>query len=96
EVRTGPGKYLFTDPNSTLPRAAVEVLEELGIRAYPIEAAGASDSRYFTPFDVECIDFGPIGGNVHGPNEWVDVQSLMLLPTFYKNLALRIMNTELK
>jgi len=96
EVRTGPGKYLFTDPNSTLPRAAVEVLEELGIRAYPIEAAGSSDSRYFTPFDVECIDFGPIGGNVHGPNEWVDVQSLMLLPTFYKNLALRIMNTELK
>ena len=94
DIRTGPGKYLFTPPDAVLPQTAIEVLKDIGIKAEPVEAAGASDSRYFTPFGVECIDFGPIGGNIHGPNEWIDVKSLKVLPKFYAEVARRLIIIE--
>ncbi|MBO8174617.1 MAG: M20/M25/M40 family metallo-hydrolase [Thermococcus sp.] len=83
--------YLFTSPDSELVRVMMETLEHLGEKAKPVEGAGASDSRYFTPYGVEAIDFGPRGGNVHGPNEYADVTSLKLLPKVYTEVAINLL-----
>ncbi|GAB6148186.1 M20/M25/M40 family metallo-hydrolase [Stetteria hydrogenophila] len=87
---SGGGGYLYTPPDARIVREALSVAGSLGIRVRLGEAAGASDSRYFSPKGVEAIDFGPIGGNVHGPDEWVLVESLKALPSFYYELARRL------
>jgi succinyl-diaminopimelate desuccinylase len=55
-----------------------------------MEREGASDSRYFSPRGVACIDFGPLGGNIHGPNEYVVIPSLLRAAEFYGRLAQRL------
>ncbi len=83
--------YLFTSLDSKLVRVMMKILESFGEKAKPVEGAGASDSRYFTPYGVEAIDFGPRGGNVHGPNEYADVDSLELLPKIYAEVAMNLL-----
>ncbi len=39
---------------------------------------------------VPCVYFGPKGGNAHGVNEWVDVNSLKEVREVYKNLIRRV------
>ncbi len=87
----GGGGYLFTSPSEPLVKASLDVLSELGINAYPSEAPGASDSRHFTPLGVISIDFGPKGGNNHGPDEWVDINTFGVLPDFYEKVALKLL-----
>ncbi|MEM0015054.1 MAG: M20/M25/M40 family metallo-hydrolase [Zestosphaera sp.] len=84
------GGYLYVPPTDGLVQSAVRVLNNLGLNAYTIEAPGASDSRHFTPLGVKCIDFGPKGGNNHGPDEWVDLNTFRLLHKFYANIALEL------
>lgn len=86
----GGGGYLYTPPNARIVREALKAAGRAGLKVHVGEAAGASDSRYFSPLGVEAIDFGPIGGNVHGPDEWVLVESLEALPSFYYELARRL------
>jgi len=91
-VRCGGGRgYLYTSPDARIVREAAAAAGEAGIRLAGVgEAAGASDSRYFSPKGVEAIDFGPVGGNVHGPDEWALADSLARLPAFYASLAARL------
>ncbi|MEM2024931.1 MAG: M20/M25/M40 family metallo-hydrolase [Desulfurococcaceae archaeon] len=86
KVETDPGGCLNTSPRSTLVRATLSAIEELGNQAAPFEAAGASDSRYFVPLGVEAIDLGPRGGGVHGDDEYVEVDSLVKLTQIYYKL----------
>ena len=37
---------------------------------------GASDANSFLEAGVPCVEFGPIGGGHHGPDEWVSIESL--------------------
>jgi succinyl-diaminopimelate desuccinylase len=37
---------------------------------------GASDANSFLDAGVPAVEFGPIGGGHHGPDEWVSVESL--------------------
>ena len=37
---------------------------------------GGSDIRHFNQVGCQGVTFGPIGGDLHGDNEWVDVKSL--------------------
>ena len=37
---------------------------------------GASDAVYFLRVGVPAVEFGPIGGGHHGPEEWVSISSL--------------------
>lgn len=83
--------YLFTHPDSPLVRATLEALGELGEEETLMEGPGASDSRFFTPYGVETIDFGPRGGNIHGPNEYVEIDSLKKLPEVYEKVALKLL-----
>lgn len=85
-AETDPGGCLNTSPQSTLVKAVLDVLSQLGERVSPIEAAGASDSRYFVPLGVEAIDIGPRGGGAHGDNEYVEISSLVSLAQMYYKL----------
>jgi len=85
------GGYLYTDPSSKLVQTSLKVLEALGESPRTIEAAGASDSRFFSSKDIEIIDIGPKGGNVHGPNEYVELDSLKKMPLFYTKVIEKIL-----
>jgi len=90
----GGSGYLYTSRASKLVVMACRVLEEMGIEPFIVEMAGASDSRYFSPLGIEAIDFGPKGGNLHGPNEYVEIKSLIKTVEFYHKLALKLMEHE--
>ncbi len=42
----------------------LELLEQL------VTLETVNDPKFFTPYGVEAIDFGPKGRNIHGPNEY--------------------------
>ncbi len=69
------------------------MLTELGLEARVMEMAGASDARYFSPLGIETIDFGPVGSNAHGPNEYVSVKSLETTASFYSLLVRRLISS---
>lgn len=85
-VETGAG-CVMTDPQAPLIQTAKEVASTLGIPPRVVERQGSSDSRHFSPQGVECIDFGPQGGNLHGPNEYVVVSTLERAAKFYAQLV---------
>ncbi|MFW9845397.1 MAG: M20/M25/M40 family metallo-hydrolase [Candidatus Thorarchaeota archaeon] len=84
-VSSGVG-YVDTDPNSRLIRSARWALEKEQIPYRVIEGYGASDSRFFAGEGCELFDFGPRGGNTHGPNEWVSLSSIRENANFYHTL----------
>ena len=51
---------------------------------------GASDIRYFAKKGIPSADFGPIGKNYHGKNEWASIKSMekiyKILKEFIKTL----------
>lgn len=83
KIRTDAGSYLYTPPESKVVEALVASLKEVGSSPRLAEGAGASDSRYFVPLGVEAVDIGPRGGNMHGDNEYVEIESLSLMPMVY-------------
>ncbi len=89
EIRGGSG-YLYTPTSSELVKHALEINKTLGLPGRPIEAGGASDSRYFSPRIGQVIDYGPLGANIHGPDEHVYLNHLCKAATFYRRLVERI------
>lgn len=85
-VRGGRG-YLYTSPGAHLVKIARMVAKSIGLKDEPVEAGGASDSRYFSPRGVEAIDYGPLGGNIHGPDEYVYIDHLEKAVEFYRRIA---------
>lgn len=83
----GGGGYLNTPRGSRMVQEGLRVLASLGLEGSVVERAGASDSRYFSPLGIECIDFGPVGGNVHGPDEYVELWSVEKASKFYSGLV---------
>ncbi len=90
-VEAGAG-CVMTDPQAPLIHAAREVASTLGIPPRVVERQGSSDSRHFSSQGVECIDFGPQGGNIHGPNEYVVVSTLERAAKFYVQLVARLLS----
>ena len=86
DIRGGRG-YLYTSPESRLVKIARMIAKSMGLNDEPVEAGGASDSRYFSPRGVEAIDYGPLGGNIHGPDEYVYVDHLEKAVEFYRRVA---------
>lgn len=37
---------------------------------------GTSDARFLTEHDIPSVIFGPVGGDLHGANEWISIRSL--------------------
>lgn len=63
----GGGGYLYTPRSAELVRLALAINTSLGLPGEPREAAGASDSRYFSPRGSQAIDYGPSAATYTGP-----------------------------
>ena len=46
--------------------------------ALSIGRDGASDAISFLEAGIPAVEFGPVGGGHHGPDEWVSISSLAL------------------
>ncbi|MFX1564171.1 MAG: M20/M25/M40 family metallo-hydrolase [Promethearchaeota archaeon] len=85
------GKAFMNSPiTSLLVKTAQSIAQSFKLNPQPVELGGASDTRHFTDRAVEAIDFGPIGDNIHGSNEFVILNSIPLTSKFYIELVLKI------
>jgi succinyl-diaminopimelate desuccinylase len=75
-----------TPEDSLLIIKAKETARALNLSEKTIEMGGATDSRFFSALQIPAIEFGPLGGNVHGSNEYVEISSLQIVRDFYLNL----------
>jgi len=46
---------------------------------------GSADTRFFQAAGIPSVEFGPIGGGHHGPNEYVEIESLRQYKTILGN-----------
>ena len=61
-----------------LAALAIEVASELGFELKDAATGGASDANTTSGAGVPSLDgLGPIGGDDHGPNEWLDLSSVV-------------------
>lgn len=37
---------------------------------------GSTDARYYSRLNIPAVSFGPLGGNAHSDDEWVDIKSI--------------------
>lgn len=79
-----------TPETSILVQKALEVVKDLDLPAKTIEMGGATDSRWFSAQNIPAIEFGGLGGNVHGANEYVELKSLQKVQKFYKKIFVKL------
>jgi glutamate carboxypeptidase len=61
-----------------LARLAIEVADELGFQLRDAATGGASDANTTSAAGTPTIDgLGPVGGDDHGPDEWIDLTSVV-------------------
>jgi glutamate carboxypeptidase len=66
------------DGGARLAALASEVAGELGFELRDASTGGASDANTTSAAGVATLDgLGPIGGDDHGPREWIDVSSVV-------------------
>ncbi len=90
------GGYSYTPKDSVLVNKAVEAAKLVGIDPTHIEQEGATDSRFFSNEQrkIPSIELGPLGGNIHGHNEWVDLNSISKVGRFYEQLVFHLLGSE--
>ena len=92
EIRYIPS--LFMDPESDL----IKVLKKntrlvTGKKAeFMVDWSGGTEQRSYYNLGCQTVGFGPIGGHAHGPNEWVDINSLVLSTKVYLATTLELLN----
>ncbi|MBY8999735.1 MAG: M20/M25/M40 family metallo-hydrolase [Candidatus Heimdallarchaeota archaeon] len=79
-----------TPKESPLIQKSIKVAQAMNLSPEPIEMGGATDSRWFSYLGIPTIEFGPLGGNVHGSNEYVEISSLERVSKFYQKLYIEL------
>jgi acetylornithine deacetylase/succinyl-diaminopimelate desuccinylase-like protein len=64
--------------------------EETGKNIVIRQAQGSSDARHYSRVNCPGIEFGPIGGDIGGDNEWVSITSLIQYHQILKNYLLAL------
>jgi len=83
------GIPVVTDPNNQYMKALIDITDDMGIKSNLIAQHGSADTRFFQGVGIPSIEFGPIGANHHGANEYVDIGSLIT----YKNILVNYIKT---
>lgn len=86
EVRELPGADVistFSRPPASVDQSSVFVrtlsdaaAPHLGGEVLSVGRDGASDAVSFLRAGIPAVEFGPVGGGHHGPDEWVSIPSL--------------------
>ncbi len=93
----GSSGYFYTDPTDPLVTISTEVLRKHNLMEKeepPREQEGASDARYASMYGVPVIDLGPKGGNIHGDNEYIDLDSMVQFSSIYEDIVTNLLNRE--
>ncbi len=64
------------DPESAFVRALCDAAAPFHAGVRGVGRDGASDAVSFLRAGIPAVEFGPLGGGHHGPEEWVSVSSL--------------------
>ncbi|MFN4212465.1 MAG: M20/M25/M40 family metallo-hydrolase, partial [Microgenomates group bacterium] len=81
----------FTDQKNPFVLKLKQSVEKItGKKAKTIVKHGGSDIRHFNQVGCEGVTFGPIGGNLHGDDEWVEIKSLEKYYQILKRFLLSI------
>ena len=76
-VRTFIRPPAHVSPHNPYVVALCEAVRRAGQReAMSVGRDGASDAISFLEAGIPAVEFGPLGGGHHGPNEWVSIASL--------------------
>lgn len=79
-----------TNPDSMyIEKLRFVINSVLGHKSVLSRAHGESDARFFTSIGCEGVEFGPIGGNHHADEEWVDLKSLEEYYTILKGFIIK-------
>ena len=67
-----------TEATARLVSLAQEVARDLGFAVHDQATGGASDANTTAGMGVPTLDgLGPVGGGAHGPDEWLDMDSVV-------------------
>ena len=67
----------LTNDNLELSNLIIDIAKELGISLKAVSAGGGSDASFTSALGVTTIDgLGPIGGNQHNEDEYLEIDSL--------------------
>jgi succinyl-diaminopimelate desuccinylase len=82
------------DPGDPHVRALSETVREVkGTAALAVGRDGASDAVFFLERGIPAVEFGPTGAGHHGPEEYVEIESLAryrrILAEFARGIARR-------
>lgn len=79
----------YQDPEDPLVKTFIETTEGvLGRDLQTIGRASGNDARFTQYYDRAGIAFGPIGENMHGPDECVDLESVIEVVNVYANFII--------
>jgi succinyl-diaminopimelate desuccinylase len=65
-----------SEDNPYVLRLAKIVEQHTGAPAKVFGQHGSADTRFFSEYQIPAIEFGPIGGNWHSDEEYVDIASI--------------------
>lgn len=84
----------YTSPDSRLVKAFQDAVPKIVGHApeFFVEWAGGTDGRHYREVGVETVGFGPKGEHAHGPNEFVDVNSLEVQAKVYLSTIFRLLS----
>jgi len=79
-----------TEPTARLVALAQHIARDLGFEVRDQATGGASDANTTAGMGVPTLDgLGPVGGGAHGPDEWLDVTSVVPRVTMLAALIAR-------
>lgn len=78
-------KQVLTD-NSTLDSAAAALAQ---LYKDPFTSGYGDGQMIAEQWDIPVFELGPVGANMHAPDEWVEIKSLDVCTAFYRQLITR-------
>jgi acetylornithine deacetylase/succinyl-diaminopimelate desuccinylase family protein len=94
QVKLKPPCYepFLVSPETGIMRVFHQVYQQVQGRE-PLYAycKGITDANVFAEKGIPCLHLGPARGNVHQPNEYVDIEGLAPLSTMYALIAARFL-----
>jgi succinyl-diaminopimelate desuccinylase len=80
-----------TEPESILVRGCLAELGEMGLRTETTAQSSTTEASLFSRMGIPCVSFGPgkRDGNIHTPQEHVDIEDLNKAVEFYKRVIKR-------
>jgi acetylornithine deacetylase/succinyl-diaminopimelate desuccinylase family protein len=96
DVKLKPPRYepFLVDRREPIVEVYHEAYQEvMGREPIYTYSAGITDANVFGEQGIPCLHLGPARGNVHQPNEYIDLEWLERLPKMYALIAARFLGS---